>query len=357
MRMCTRLTVVCSSRVPPLFCPSLLSDQVTKLLCIPCMVLIESLFYNKTYSLKIKLTLVIVLLGVAIATVTDMELTALGSGFSVLAVLFTTQFQIWMGEKQKAHALNPMQINHSQSPPAALFCAGLAFIFEAQGQDPTRNVMLHTFQGAEVRRAHTESLESAPCVCSVRRERPLFQARWLRSLLTPPRWPTSFDCSSPLQAMYILASCFLALSVNLCTYGLIGKTSPVTFQVVGHAKTCLILLGGFLLFPLPSGAVLAKNLAGIALAFFGVVLYGDVKVKADRNPRGKDLWDLACPAAVVSCLEAGEPEGSVKATAQYAAVPLEATTSPNTSAQEQADTSSPQQNGAAPANTSPANKV
>ena len=26
---------------------------------------------------------------------------------------------------------------------------------------------------------------------------------------------------------------------------IIGKTGPITFQVVGHAKTCLVLVGGF----------------------------------------------------------------------------------------------------------------
>ena len=30
---------------------------------------------------------------------------------------------------------------------------------------------------------------------------------------------------------------------------LIGRTSAITFQVVGHAKTCLVLIGGFVLFP------------------------------------------------------------------------------------------------------------
>ena len=38
------------------------------------------------------------------------------------------------------------------------------------------------------------------------------------------------------EMAWIALSCVLALSVNLCTYGLIGKTSAVTYQVVGHAK-------------------------------------------------------------------------------------------------------------------------
>lgn len=45
----------------------------------------------------------------------------------------------------------------------------------------------------------------------------------------------------------VLATCFLALAVNLCSFGLIGRTSAITFQVVGHAKTCLVLIGGYVL--------------------------------------------------------------------------------------------------------------
>lgn len=47
----------------------------------------------------------------------------------------------------------------------------------------------------------------------------------------------------------VLGTCFLALMVNLCSFGLIGRTSAITFQVVGHAKTCLVLVGGYVFFP------------------------------------------------------------------------------------------------------------
>jgi hypothetical protein len=156
----------------PCFCFALFS--VTKLLCIPCMVVIDSLVYRKHYSLRLKVTLAIVLLGVGIATVTDLGVTPMGCTVGALAVLFTTQFQIWQQQKQKQHGLDPMQINHSQSPPAALLCGLLAVLFECGGADPKSNVLLHEF------------------------------SQW--------------------EVTLIGISCLLALSVNLCTYGLIGKT-------------------------------------------------------------------------------------------------------------------------------------
>lgn len=46
-------------------------------------------------------------------------------------------------------------------------------------------------------------------------------------------------------------------------------------QVVGHSKTCLILLGGFVLFPTAdgAGAEMGKNLLGICIAMAGVFWY------------------------------------------------------------------------------------
>ncbi len=72
----------------------------------------------------------------------------------------------------------------------------------------------------------------------------------------------------------IFGTCLLAIAVNLCSFGLIGKTSAVTYQVVGHAKTCLVLIGGFIMMPTnASSSDLLKNIIGVIIAFLGVLLY------------------------------------------------------------------------------------
>lgn len=43
-------------------------------------------------------------------------------------------------------------------------------------------------------------------------------------------------------------SCVLALGVNISNYLVLGKTSPLTYQVLGHLKTVLILVLGFTVF-------------------------------------------------------------------------------------------------------------
>jgi solute carrier family 35 protein E3 len=50
----------------------------------------------------------------------------------------------------------------------------------------------------------------------------------------------------------------------------IGKTSPVTYQVVGHLKTCIILGFGYVLFNDPFSW---RNILGILLALLGMILY------------------------------------------------------------------------------------
>jgi solute carrier family 35 protein E3 len=249
--------------------------QLTKLLCIPCMVTIQTMIYHQTLTKKIKFILLLILLGVGIATINDIQLNLQGTIMGALAVLFTSQFQIWQGEKQKNFSLNPMQMNHAQGLPSFLFCLLLAVSFESSGSSPKTNVLLHEFH--------------------------------------------------PQELSYIFLSCILALSVNLCTYGLIGKTSPVTYQVVGHAKTILVLIGGFLMEASAKTAQstpgadqsnsnrnekeLFETLIGIALAMVGVIVYGHVRYFDGMNPRPEDILDKTLPAWIMGLLRDNHKHG------------------------------------------------
>lgn len=43
-------------------------------------------------------------------------------------------------------------------------------------------------------------------------------------------------------------SCLFALGVNISNYLVLGQTSPLTYQVLGHMKTVLIIVLGFVVF-------------------------------------------------------------------------------------------------------------
>ena len=72
--------------------------QLCKLLGIPYLVVIQAAFYGTTTSCAIKLSLLIILLGMALATITDIQLNTLGIIIGLTGVVFTTQYQIWQGK-------------------------------------------------------------------------------------------------------------------------------------------------------------------------------------------------------------------------------------------------------------------
>lgn len=73
----------------------------------------------------------------------------------------------------------------------------------------------------------------------------------------------------PLQ-FFIVLSCLISVSVNFSTFLVIGKTSPVTYKVLGHLKTCLVLTFGYVLLHDPFSW---RNILGILIAVIVMVLY------------------------------------------------------------------------------------
>lgn len=69
---------------------------------------------------------------------------------------------------------------------------------------------------------------------------------------------------------FIVLSCLISVSVNFSTFLVIGKTSAVTYQVLGHLKTCLVLTFGYVLLHDPFSW---HNILGILVAVIGMVLY------------------------------------------------------------------------------------
>jgi solute carrier family 35 protein E3 len=80
----------------------------------------------------------------------------------------------------------------------------------------------------------------------------------------------------------IIITCVCALVVNVSNYLVIGKTSPLTYQVVGHFKTVSLLVISFFLFSYP---IDFKNVLGIMIAMGGVMAYTEIKRReAESKP-------------------------------------------------------------------------
>ncbi|KDO47627.1 hypothetical protein CISIN_1g018894mg [Citrus sinensis] len=192
--------------------------QMTKLAIIPCTILLETLFFRKKFSRNIQLSLVILLVGVGIATVTDLQLNVLGSVLSLLAVLTTCVAQIMTNTIQKKFKVSSTQLLYQSCPYQAL----TLFII-------------------------------GPFLDGLLTNKNVFAFKY-----------------TPYVLFFIVLSCLISVSVNFSTFLVIGKTSPVTYQVLGHLKTCLVLAFGYVLLHDPFSW---RNILGILIAVIGMVLY------------------------------------------------------------------------------------
>ncbi|XP_054788921.1 UDP-xylose transporter 3-like [Prosopis cineraria] len=191
---------------------------MTKLAIIPCTVLLETLFLGKKFSRRVQFSLSILLLGVGIATVTDLQLNALGSFLSLLAVIATCVAQIMTNTIQKKFKVTSTQLLYQSCP----------------------------YQSATL----------------------LISGPYLDKLLTNQS-VFAFKYTTEVTA-FIILSCLISISVNFSTFLVIGKTSPVTYQVLGHLKTCLVLAFGYMLLSNPFSW---RNILGILIALVGMILY------------------------------------------------------------------------------------
>jgi solute carrier family 35 protein E3 len=201
--------------------------QLMKVMTTPVIVFLQTLFYGESFSGPIKGALFIICVGVAISTVTDVQLNLLGTLIATVAVFVTSQYQIWVGTKQKELDLNSMQLLLYQAP----LSAGMLI----------------------------------PCI-------PLLDNV---SKMTVPSTQT---------VGVILISCFFAFLVNLSTFLVIGKTSPITYNVLGHFKLTVILVLGFVLFAYP---IDYKNLTGIGITLIGIFYYTHLKTSGSGASASK----------------------------------------------------------------------
>jgi len=109
------------------------------------------------------------------------------------------------------------------------------------------------------------------------------------------------NCQAVLQG-FIILSCLIAVSVNFSTFLVIGTTSPVTYQVLGHLKTCLVLSFGYTLLHDP---FTARNILGILVAIFGMALYSVFSVREGKKKSAGDALPVSQVRMAAIDLSAG----------------------------------------------------
>ena len=205
--------------------------QLSKLACIPFTLAVQYIAYNQRISSKVQMCLLPITFGVGYATVYDLDMNFVGSCFAVCAVVATSMAQIFTSTYQKSLGCDALQLLYHTSPIILVGMIVMCPMF-----DDTTGL--------------AEFVYTPGCVYR------------------------------------ILLSCCFALGVNISNYLVLGKLGPLTYQVVGHLKTVLILLLGFLMF---NKTLDMRNIIGIIIAMTGVVAYSEIKRKETTVPAAGTL--------------------------------------------------------------------
>ncbi|KAK6160820.1 hypothetical protein DH2020_004201 [Rehmannia glutinosa] len=229
--------------------------QIAKLTMIPVSCLLEVVFDKIRYSRDTKLSILIVLLGVAVCTVTDVSVNAKGFIAAFIAVWSTSLQQYYVHFLQRKYSLTSFNLLGHTAPAQA---ASLLLI------GPFLDYWL-TNKRIDAYNFHLPSV---------------------RGLLLYDMLP-----------VFMILSCTIAVGTNLSQFICIGRFTAVSFQVLGHMKTILVLILGFLFFG--KEGLNVQVVIGMVIAVIGMVWYGN----ASSKPGGKSGVVIQFPEAVSKSME------------------------------------------------------
>lgn len=149
-----------------------IQNQTAKVMTTPVIMVIQTIWYNKTFSTLIQASLFVTCVGVMITSATDVQINFIGTMYAIAGVLVTSLYQIWVQTGQKDLGVDSMQLLYYQAPISAVMLLFVTPFIDDMGK--------------------------------------LMEYDWTASAVTG-----------------ILVSAVLAFFVNLSTFLIIGKTSPV----------------------------------------------------------------------------------------------------------------------------------
>lgn len=199
--------------------------QLTKLLVPPFVMSIEYLLYHTPWNARVVASILVLISGGVTAATADQQVISnpMGAVMALISVAATALYQVWAGGKQKELEVNGMQLLQHVSLTSAATLGFMVPMLEPVGwADP-----------------------SDP------------------NTLLGYKWTTS-------STVAVVGSCLLGLLVTLTMFLFIGATSPLTFNVMGHAKSMLIILLGAVIF---QEDMAPQKLLGTAIALSGIVWY------------------------------------------------------------------------------------
>ena len=217
-----------------------------KVMTTPVVGIIQYTVYGVTMQSKLIFALVFVVIGIIVVTCNEVELRFWGLIYAICGVLSTSFYQVWVKTRQQDLGLSPPQLLYYQAPISAIMVFAVTPLFDpvftpSDGEqfevsDPSKRVI---------------------------------------GLL-------DYDFLSGNVIYLILVSCLLAFCVNLSIFLTIGKTSPITYNVLGHFKLCVVTIGGTFLFNEDTNS---RKVMGVTIALVGITMYTYWKLQTSN------AWD------------------------------------------------------------------
>ncbi len=194
--------------------------QVSKLVCIPTILLFERLrgVQHQTLTVSLVGSLGLVLVGMCLVVQNEIVVNMKGVIWGLLGVITTSLSQIFFGPLQKELGLDSIQLLYHTSPWLVIGSVAIMPLFED-------TVGLISFK-------HEKS-------------------------------------SSTMLVM----SCAISVIFNVSNYQLLSCTSPLTYTIIGHIKTLIVILIGSYFFPT---TINHEMYLGIGIAFVGAVVYKSI---------------------------------------------------------------------------------
>lgn len=189
--------------------------QLLKFSNIILMCVLEYAWKRRVYPAAVYASLVTLVTGVSLSTVSQVNFSWLGLACGLLGAISTAAYQVLNKSIQTEHEVQSLQLLHFEQP----FSAAFSFLFSLATDDYASLATTHFTAG--------------------------------------------------LVALLLLSGAF-AFGVNVSCYAIIGKTSAITYGVIGHTKTIGILFYGFVILGEPTTT---KQMVGLLLALSGIVIY------------------------------------------------------------------------------------
>ncbi|KAF8405894.1 hypothetical protein HHK36_007972 [Tetracentron sinense] len=273
--------------------------QIAKLSMIPVSCFLEVVLDKIGYSRDTKLSIVVVLLGVAVCTVTDVSVNARGFAAAFVAVWSTALQQYYVHFLQRKYSLGSFNLLRHTAPVQAISLLLLGPFLDYWLTN--KRVDSYDYNLTSVMAGSGAIFYGASCGNQCKAGGGgIIRNDWGR-FVAVEAFPVGSANSQVAEAMAARSIFFIArflgyhrvwieVGTNLSQFICIGRFTAVSFQVIGHMKTVLVLVLGFFIFG--KDGLNLHVVLGMVIAVVGMIWYGN----ASSKPGGKERRSHSLPS-------------------------------------------------------------